>query len=163
MDATRDPATGAAPLPVVATVLALAGIRDGEVVVDVGCATGLLTHPAAAAGGPLGRVFGVDVDPALLAAARDRRASRIGWLRAAPDRLPFASGAVDKVLAGAAFGTPSPFAECARVLRPYGRLVVAVPPGTADLADRLRDAGLDVTYSGEDEHARYVTATPRRT
>jgi SAM-dependent methyltransferase len=114
-------------LPVAATLLALAGIRTGETVVDAGCGAGLLTHPAAAAAGPDGRVYGVDPDPALLAAARARRASAVSWVRADPARLPFAGRSVDKLLcAGVSRGGGATVAdwaaEWARVLAAGGRV-----------------------------------------
>jgi SAM-dependent methyltransferase len=117
------------PLPVAATLLALAGIRTGETVVDAGCGTGALTPPPAAAAGETGRVYGVDADPALLAAARDRRPSRVVWVRADPSRLPVGGGCVDKLLCGTALhalpDVAAALAEYARVLRPGGRIAVA--------------------------------------
>lgn len=130
-----DPA-GPALRPVAAALLALAGVRAGETVVDLGCGTGLLTHPAAAAAGPDGRVYGVDGDPAVLAAARARRPSGVRWLVADPARLPFAAGRVDKVLCGTylhrlADAAPA-LAEAARVLGPGGRIVLSVWDRPAD-------------------------------
>ena len=129
--AARDYADHVAPslLPVAATLLALAGIRDGEVVVDVGCGTGLLTHPAAAAAGPAGRVYGVDPDADLLTVARTRRPSGVVWTRAAASALPFRAGSVDKVVCGVVLHrlpdvTPV-LGEWARVLAPGGRATVA--------------------------------------
>jgi ubiquinone/menaquinone biosynthesis C-methylase UbiE len=146
-------------LPMVATILALTGVRDGEVVVDVGCGDGLLTHPAAAAAGPLGRVFGVDADAAALAAGRARRESRVAWVRVAADRLPFAGGTVDKVVCGD--GSAALLADAVRVLVPGGRLVVATW-GAEPADDLLRGLGLRVAHAGEEEVAglrvRYASA-----
>ncbi|HEX8002687.1 MAG TPA: methyltransferase domain-containing protein [Mycobacteriales bacterium] len=129
--AARDHADYVDPsmLPVAATVLALAGVRDGEVVVDVSCGTGLLTHPAAAAAGPSGRVYGVDADQHALDVARGRRPSPVTWTRASCAALPFADGSVDKVVCGVVLhrlpDVRPVLAEWARVLTPAGRATVA--------------------------------------
>jgi SAM-dependent methyltransferase len=163
----RDYAPYVSPslLPVAATLLALAGIRTGEVVVDVGCGAGLLTHPAAAAASS-GRVYGVDSSAASLVAARSRRPSPVLWVRAAPGRLPFGSGTVDKVLAGslhAVADAPGVVAECARVLVPGGRLVVGAwvsvgsspvslgGAGGAGVASVARAVGLRVAHESSEE------------
>jgi ubiquinone/menaquinone biosynthesis C-methylase UbiE len=141
---------------VVATLLALAGVRDGDRVLDAGCGAGALTFPAAAAAGPKGRVFGVDDDAAALVSARERRPSRVGWVRADSARLPFADGTLDKVLS-ARDGERAPFAEYARVLKPGGRLALVVrdiPP-----ADELGRAGLRLLPEAPGtDHLRYVSA-----
>jgi SAM-dependent methyltransferase len=127
----RDYAAYVSPslLPLAATLLALAGIRDGETVVDLGCGAGLLTHPAAAAAGPGARVFGVDADAAALVYARTRRASAVCWVRADAARLPVRPGSVDKVLCGTplrSLGDPAAVVvEAVRVLVPGGRLSLA--------------------------------------
>jgi SAM-dependent methyltransferase len=130
--AARAYATHVEPslLPVAATLLALAGVREGEVVVDVCCGSGLLTRPAAAAAGPRGRVYGVDADADALAVARARRmlsgSAAAAWARADAGALPFANGAVDKIVCGAVLHRATDvrpvLAEWARVLAPGGRV-----------------------------------------
>lgn len=140
-------------MPVAATLLALAGIRDGEAVVDVGCGAGLLTHPAAAAAGAAGRVYGVEPDADLLAVARTRRLSPVVWVRGVPSALPFRSRSVDKVVSGAVLhrmpDVRPALAEWARVLRPGGRVAVGawetVEPSPAEDAvlRALSEHGVD--------------------
>lgn len=105
-----------AVLPVAATLLALAGVRSGDTVADVGCGAGLLTYAAAAGAGDGGLVYGVDASATLLAAARARRPSRICWVRADAARLPFADSSVDRVLAGPRAWSAGEVGEWARVL-----------------------------------------------
>ena len=160
--AAREYADHVAPsmLPVAATLLALAGIRDGEVVLDVGCGAGLLTHPAAAAAGPRGRVYGVDADGDLLAAARARRPSDVGWARAASTCLPFASATVDKVVCGAVLhklpDVRPVLSEWARVLRPGGRVAVGA------WASFRPSAAEDAVLRALDEHGVDSSACERR-
>jgi SAM-dependent methyltransferase len=176
----RDYAPFVSPalLPVAATLLALGGIRTGDTVADVGCGAGLLTHPAAAAAGAHGRVYGVDPDPGMLAAAAARRASPVVWVRADAARLPFRDGRVDKVLCGTAHRLADADAEAAvasfaRVLAPGGRLAMGAWASFADgqaeealrsvvpdvrtapppLAELARAAGLRVVHEGSDEVA----------
>ena len=150
--AERDLAAFASPslLPVTATLLALAGVRDGETVVDAGCGAGLLTHPSAAAVGETGVAYGVDPDAELLAYARARRDSRARWVVGDPARLPFAGESAHKVLCGAAGAVadlPAALVEWCRVLEPGGRIVLAAWNRTVDLPVLLVAAGLRVQHA----------------
>lgn len=125
----------------------VAGIAPGEAVLDVACGTGALTLSAAQAVGPLGSVVGLDPNPEMLAVAR--RSSRlVEWCEAPAERIPFPDGAFDAVVSqfGLMFfdDRARALSEMMRVLRPGGRLVVAVcgavedSPGYAAFA-RLLD------------------------
>jgi demethylmenaquinone methyltransferase / 2-methoxy-6-polyprenyl-1,4-benzoquinol methylase len=112
--------------------IAAAGVRAGDLVVDVGCGTGDLAALAAAAGA---RVIGVDVAPTMLAHARGRGAA---LLRADAAALPLRGATAHAVTCGFALrnvvAIPPVLAEAARVLRPGGRLAlleVATPSGGA--------------------------------
>jgi len=56
--------------PVTEALLALAGIHPGQTVLDLGCGVGEPALSAARAVGESGRVVGVDLSPAMVAAAR---------------------------------------------------------------------------------------------
>ncbi|MFI6503982.1 methyltransferase domain-containing protein [Nonomuraea typhae] len=107
--------------------------RPGEVVVDLGCGTGLDVLLAARRAGPGGRAIGVDMTSGLLdlarAYARRAGAANAGFLCARIERLPLPGGFADVVLANGAFSLspdqPAAFAEACRVLRPGGRFVVS--------------------------------------
>ena len=91
---------------------------------DVGCGTG---QSARALAELADRVVGIDVSSGMLAAARAETGARVDYLRAAAERLPFASGAFDLVTAGLAFhwfDQPRFLGEARRVLAPAGWLVV---------------------------------------
>ena len=103
----------------------------GGALLDLGCGSGELARELAQAGY---QVTGCDIAPQMLrqAAAADRgRAVR--WIRLEPGwrELPFAARSVDTVIASSVLeyvrAPDEVLAECARVLRPGGRLLCTVP------------------------------------
>lgn len=96
---------------------------------ELGCGTGHLQARLVAAGRP---AIGVDASPQMLAIAR-ARLKRLGvrprLARAQAQALPFPTGAFDTVAAtfpSEYIVDPATLREIARVLRPGGRLVVAL-------------------------------------
>jgi len=124
--AWRETSLGAITLELRA-MLDLMGERKGARVLDVGCGDGLLACSAAARGA---LATGVDANPAMLAAARDRAEESVvkaSFLEGRIERSPFSDGAFDLVSAVTALcrvvDAEPAFREMARVLRPGGRLV----------------------------------------
>ena len=82
--------------------LALAGLREGEVVVDLGCGGGLDVFLAAQRVGSTGRVIGVDMTAAMLQRARDGQRqlglTNVEFLEANLIDLPITSEFVDCVI-----------------------------------------------------------------
>jgi SAM-dependent methyltransferase len=119
--------------PFVAGIVEHAGIAPGHAVLDVACGTGFATRGAALVAGPTGRVDGVDINPAMLAAARTN-ARRLGldisWHEAPADRLPFGDGEFDAVICqqGLQFfpDMTAALREMARVTRRGGRVAATV-------------------------------------
>ena len=128
-------------LPAYAKAVEIAGLRAGDLALDVGCGTGRALPALAAAVGPAGRVIGLDLTPDMLTAARAAGRGGCGPLILADARrLPIAEAAVDLVFAaGLVQHLPDPGAglsELARVTRPGGRLLLFHPSGRAALAAR---------------------------
>ena len=112
-----------------------AGVRPGEVVVDVACGTGDLTQ-AFAVRTPAAWVLGVDFTHEMLVHAERKRlalrtphaSERIAYVEGDAQHLPLADGCADVV--SIAFGIRNvaeparAMAEFARVLKPGGRLVI---------------------------------------
>jgi SAM-dependent methyltransferase len=123
-----------------------AGVAAGQRVLDVACGTGALTLAVAQKVGPTGSVFGLDPNPEMLAVAR-RKPVRIEWVDGRAERLPFDDGRFDAVVSQFGFmffdDKVAALRETMRVLRPGGRLAVAVcdaverSPGYAAFAGLL--------------------------
>jgi SAM-dependent methyltransferase len=113
--------------------LALGELRGGEVVLDLGCGSGLDSLLAARRVGPTGRVIGVDFAAEMVEKAR-RNAEAVGvtnaeFRRGEADALPVEDGSVDVVISNGVFNLcvdkPKVLAEAFRALRPGGRLQMA--------------------------------------
>lgn len=125
-----------------------AQVGDGQRVLDVACGTGVLAREMAKRVGPGGSVFGLDLNPGMLAIAK-KIAPGITWRQGEAGSLPFDDGSFD--VAASQFGFmffPDHVAalrEMARVLAPSGRIAVAVFDGLgenqayAKLADVYED------------------------
>lgn len=110
---------------------AIASLKPGEVVLDVGSGAGFDVFIAARNVGPTGRVIGVDMTPEMLAKARRQQAGfdnvefRLGEI----EHLPVADASVDVVISNCVINLspdkPQVWREIARVLKPGGRVAVS--------------------------------------
>ncbi len=109
--------------------LALAGLQTGEFVLDIGSGGGIDAFLAARQVGPLGRVIGVDMTPAMLERARNtaERAgySQVEFRQGQAEALPVADNQVDVVISNCVINLCEDkgqvFQEAYRVLKSGGQ------------------------------------------
>lgn len=115
-------------------LLASACLSPGQRVLDVACGTGLVACDAARAVGHDGRVLGIDLSGQMVEAARqraqERQLSNLSFARMDAETLDVPDASFDVVLCALGLMyVPDPeraLREMRRVLRPGGRMVVAV-------------------------------------
>lgn len=127
-------------------VAGVARLERGQRVLDVACGTGVLARAAATRVAPGGSVTGLDPNEDMLAVAQ-RKSPQLQWQQGRAEWLPFEDESFDAVVSqfGMMFFEDGVAAvrEMVRVLRPGGRLTVAVwdrlenSPGYATLTALL--------------------------
>lgn len=130
---------------------AMAHLREGEVVVDLGCGGGLDVFLAAQKVGPTGKAIGIDMTPEMIERAKRNAAagnegkgfSNVEFHLATIDTLPLADGSTDCVISNCVINLAPDknevFREIARVLKPGGRLAVSDIALKKTLPDELKD------------------------
>jgi SAM-dependent methyltransferase len=112
---------------------AVAELREGETVLDLGSGAGLDLILSARRVGPDGLVYGLDFLEEMLAVARDNIADaeidNIVLLKGAIEAIPLPADTVDVVISNCVINLsgdkPAVFAEIARVLSPGGRIGIS--------------------------------------
>ena len=109
------------------TCLAQFGLKENEVVLDVGCGTGNLTVALLRRLGPVGRVMAIDISDQMLARAKGKvNDARVTWRHASANRLPVDNEGIDRILCFSVWphfeDHNAVITEFYRVLRPDGLL-----------------------------------------
>jgi len=110
--------------------VAVADLRPGETVLDLGSGGGIDVLLSARRIGPAGRAYGLDMTEEMLdlarASARAAGAANVEFLRGQIEAIPLPDGSVDVIISNCVINLstdrPAVFAESFRVLRPGGRL-----------------------------------------
>ncbi len=153
--------------------LAFSGVKEGEVVLDLGSGAGIDVLLAAKKVGPSGRVIGLDMTPEMIekarANARDANATNVEFRQGEMESMPVEDASVDWIISNCVISL-SPdkeavFGEAFRVLKPGGRILVSdicindVEPDVREelftWADCIGGALDEVSYLGAIERAGF--------
>ncbi|MFG1795263.1 arsenite methyltransferase [Nocardia sp. NPDC049149] len=128
-------------LPIAATAASLgcgnptavAELREGERVLDLGSGGGIDVLLSARRVGPTGKAFGVDMTDEMLALAQANaakaEATNVEFLKGTIESIPLPANSIDVVISNCVINLsvdkPAVFAEMARVLVPGGRIGIS--------------------------------------
>jgi arsenite methyltransferase len=112
---------------------AVAELREGEIVLDLGPGGGIDVILSAKRVGPTGTAYGLDMTDEMLALAqqnaRDAAVANVHFLKGVIEQIPLPAASVDVVISNCVINLstdkPAVLTEIARVLKPGGRIGVS--------------------------------------
>ena len=128
--------------------VALASLKEGDVVLDLGSGAGFDAFLAAKRVGKTGRVIGVDMTPEMLAKAKENakkgKYTNVEFRLGEIEKLPVEDNSIDVIISNCVINLSpdkeSVFKEAGRVLKSGGRLMVSDLVLAKELPKELKDS-----------------------
>jgi arsenite methyltransferase len=150
---------------------ALAQLREGEVVLDLGSGGGIDVLLSARRVGPTGKAYGLDMTDEMLELARENQRQsgleNAEFLKGQIENIPLPGGAVDVVLSNCVINLSADkdraLREAFRVLKPGGRFAVSDIVVSGDVPEVVRKSmllwvGCFAGALSEEDYARRLSA-----
>ena len=147
--------------------IAIAALKEGETVLDLGSGGGFDCFLARKQVGETGQVIGVDMTPDMIALAR-KNAAEMGYTNVdfrlgEIEHLPVADGSVDAIISNCVINLSldkeQVFREMFRVLRPGSRISTSDVVAITEIPQGLRDDfGMIASCIGGAEHVNAIKA-----